>query len=111
MSVLIRIPPYEKLQDPVARECFQWIIDYVRDVPLLQGNFRHFQMEFTRAETDLLIPHHLGFKPEDIIQTSKTGAGTITFNYEDFDTRNISITTSNACVVRFFAGRYEREFT
>lgn len=111
MSILIRVPPYEKLEDPVSRECFQWIIDYVRDVPLLQGSFRHFQLTFTRAETDLLIPHRLGFQPKDIIQTSLTGAGTVTFNYNKFDADNIAITTTGACVVRFFAGRYESEFT
>lgn len=111
MSVVIRIPPYEQLQDPVARECFQWIVDFVRDVPLLQGNFRHLELEFNKAETNLKVPHNLGFKPEDIIQTSVTGAGSVTFNYNKFDNTNLDITTSGACVVRFFAGRYEREFT
>ena len=111
MSVVIRVPPYEQLEDPVARECFQWIVDFLRDVPLLQGNFRHIILTINKAETGLKLPHNLGFKPEDIIQTSLTGAGTITYNYSSFDNTNLNITTTGACVVRLFAGRYEREFT
>lgn len=110
MTVLIRIPPYERLIDPTARECFQWIIDYVQAVPLLQGNFEHFELEFNKAETNLFIPHRLGFLPLDIIQTSLTspsGSATITFKYDKFTTTNFCITTSAACAVRFFAGRYQ----
>lgn len=108
MSVKIRIPPYERLQDPVARECFQWIIDYVQQVPLLQGTFDHFELTFLKAETELLIPHNLGFMPQDIITTSTIG-GTVTFVYQKFTTTNLCITTSAATVVRFFAGRYKKE--
>jgi len=108
VSVVIRIPPYERLQDPVARECFQWIIDYVQQVPLLQGTFSHFELTFLKAEASLLVPHNLGFLPEDIIVTANTG-GTVTFNHQNFTSTNLSITTSGACMVRFFAGRYKRE--
>lgn len=111
MSVVIRVPPYERLEDPVARECFQWLVDFLRDVPLLQGSFRHMELKFNKAETNVKIPHNLGFKPEDIIQTSLTGAGTVTFNHDKFNNANLDISTTNSCVVRFFAGRYEREFT
>lgn len=108
MSIVIRIPPYERLQDPTTRECFQWIIDYVRGVSLLQGNFEHYEFEFNKAETELRIPHNLGFQPIDIIQTYKIGAGNVTFIYEKFTTTNFCITTTGACTVRFFAGRYQQ---
>ena len=107
MSVLIRIPPYERLEDPTAKECFQWIIDYIRAVPLLQGNFSHFEMEFQKAETELLIPHNLGFQPLDAWVTYSVGAGVLSFVYDKFTSKNLCVSTTGAVSVRFFAGRYE----
>lgn len=69
-SVLVRTPPYQNLADPTTRECFQWMVDYVNSQALLQGNFKHYEIEFTKDESEILIPHHLGFVPKDIIRTS-----------------------------------------
>lgn len=64
-------------------------------------------LEFLSAQTNAKIPHGLGFKPLDVMQTSLIGAGvTVTFNYDLFDTETIDITVSGACSIRFFIGAY-----
>jgi hypothetical protein len=75
----------------------------------LQGQFDHFALTISKAETNLKIPHSLGFQPKDIIQTSLTGAGAITYNYATFTNQFIDITTTGACEVRFFGGTYDTE--
>jgi hypothetical protein len=107
VTVLIRRPLFDKIEDVAVRDSLQWIFDYVTAEGLLQSNFKHFELEFRKAETEVKVPHGLGFSPIDIMQTYKTGAGAITFVYEKFDTTNLVITTTGACVVRFFAGRYQ----
>lgn len=100
-------PLIDQIQDITVRESLQWMYDYLQALPLLSSNFEHFQKEFLKAETEVSIPHRLGFTPLDIIQTSLTGAGAITFNYEKFSSTALVITTTGPCVVRFFAGRYQ----
>jgi hypothetical protein len=107
MSLLPRRPPLEEIDDPRVREALQWMTDYFLVLDLIQSNFKFLKLTFTKAETNLLVPHRLGFTPLDIIQTSKTGAGSITYNYESFTPTNLSITTTGACVVRLFAGRFD----
>jgi len=107
MTVLVRRPLIDQIEDAATRESLQWMYDFVTTEATLISNFRHFSLEFNKAETALKIPHGLNFAPIDIIQTYKTGAGAITFVYEKFDTTNLVITTTGACVVRFFAGRYQ----
>lgn len=107
MTVLIRRPLFDQIEDQPTRESIQWLYDYVTAEGILQSNFKHFALEFRKAETEVKIPHGLGFAPIDIIQTYNTGAGAITFVYEKFDTTNLVLTTSGACVIRFFAGRYQ----
>ena len=97
------------LKDPYVRENFNRLTQFLQEFPFFRGEWRFFTLTFTRAETNLKLPHGLDFKPLDIIQTSITGAGDITFNYSLFDAENIDITTTGACVVRCFIGAYREE--
>lgn len=102
-----RRPLIDQIKDITVRESLQWMYDYLQAVPLLSSNFEHFEQEFLKAETEVSVPHRLGFVPKDVIETYKTGAGAVTFVYEKFSPTNLVITTTGPCVLRFFAGRYQ----
>lgn len=94
-----------ELNDKLVRDNFVKLAETLDPNPFVDGQFKHFEITFTQAVTGLNIPHGLGFKPNDLIQTSKTGSGNITWNYTEFDEVNIDVTTDGACVVRVLLGR------
>lgn len=96
----------ERVVDKVARENFQKVEDYVRSNDILRPNFKFYEIIFTAAETNKRIPHRLGFLPKDVLQTSLTGAGSLTWNYSLFDSTYLDVTTTGACVVRAFIGTH-----
>lgn len=96
-----------EVADAAVQQNFYWLQDFINEADLLQGRFKFFDLNITKAETNMKVLHSLKFQPLDIIQTFKTGAGSVTFNYDKFDSTNLDITTSGACRVRFFAGRFE----
>lgn len=98
-----------EIEDPYVKENFERLTRFVNDQSFLRGEWQFFEITFTGAVTNYKHKHNLGFVPKDILQTSKTGAGAITFNYTSFDSTNIDITTTGACVVRFFVGSYRDE--
>ncbi len=100
---------FKDVKDDYVRENFTRIQNYFNDDTISKGQWKHFDLEFTTAVTNRLVPHRLPYKPLDLIQTFKTGAGNITFNYSAFSDENISITTTGACRVRFFLGRFNVE--
>lgn len=73
---------------------------------ILRGQWKFFKITLPSAVTNYTYPHLLGFVPEDIMQTSLIGAGALTWNYSLFDKTNINLTTTAACVVRGFMGRF-----
>lgn len=97
---------FKDIDDVYVRENFKKLSTFVKNFPLFRGNWVFSEETFTTAVTNLNVAHGLGFRPTDIIQTSKTGAGNITFNYSSFTETHISVTTTGACVVRFFIGAY-----
>ncbi len=104
---ILRQPALEGIGDLATRESIQWILDYLSNQPLLSGQFQHFELEFNKIETNLKVPHSLGFQPLDVIQTSIIPAsGIVTCNMARFTSTNLDVTTNGACVVRFFVGRY-----
>jgi hypothetical protein len=103
--VKIRQPLLEQIKDDAVKESLQWVVDFISQAALLQPEFKFFDLEFNKAETAVRIPHAMGFTPIDVLVTYTTG-GTVTFLYERFTSRDLVITTSGACRVRFFAGKY-----
>jgi hypothetical protein len=97
------------IDDPYVLENFKRLKFFLQDFPLFRGEWHFLQVTLTSAVTNKKIAHGLGFKPLDIIQTSKIGAGDITFNFSSFDAVNIDVTTTGACVVRCFIGAYKEE--
>lgn len=99
----------EEIQDVKARENFRRLLEAFRLYEFLKGDWRFVEIAFLGAVTNFKYPHALGFVPKDVIQTYKTGAGSITWNYANFDKTNLDITTTGACVVRAFVGKHREE--
>jgi hypothetical protein len=97
----------QETTDPITRENMLRLQREITEIQvLLKGEWKFFEITFTAAVTNFKYPHKFNFVPKDILQTSKTGAGSITWNYTLFDRTNLNITTSGACVVRAFIGAY-----
>lgn len=108
---MISLPEFifKDIDDIYIRENFKRLNLFFQKFPLFRGEWKFFERTFDGAVTNEKIAHGLDFKPTDVIQTSITGAGAITFNYASFDGTNIDVTTTGACTVRFFVGAYKEE--
>lgn len=96
------------IKDEYVREAFEFLRDFFNPHPLSGTYWEFHEKEFTAAVTNERIAHTLGGVPKDIILTSKTGAGSVTFEYEDFDRNFIYVSTTGAAKIRFMAGSYVR---
>ena len=98
----------KEIVERFTQENFDKIQKFFNEDPFIKGHFKHFEITFTQAETNFKFPHQLGFQPKDVIQTSLTGAGSLTWNYSsiNWDATNLDITVTDACVVRAYIGRY-----
>jgi hypothetical protein len=95
----------KEIPDLYVRENFKRLKDFFRQESPLLG-FKHFELVFDAAVTNYKLRHGLGFVPKDVIQTSLTGAGVVTWNYSSFDKDSADLTVSGPCTVRFFLGTY-----
>jgi hypothetical protein len=95
----------------ILRDNFKKISDEFTTNSMVRGKFRFFELRFSSDSSHLKVKHFLGYQPLDVIQLSKTGTGTIVYNYALFDNETIDLdisgtSASNPLVVRFFLGRY-----
>jgi hypothetical protein len=95
------------IKDYNTRKSFELLVGLLDRQVILSGDMTLFTLTFTSAVTNFKYPHKLTFTPKDVIPTSTTGAGTLTFNYSKFDATNLDITTTGACVVRCLIGRLD----
>lgn len=98
-----------RLKDEPTREILFRIMQYIERHTLLSFGFTFIEYEFASALVNTMVPHPLGFVPKDVVLTSKTGTGNITFNYESFTKTALSVTTTGPCNVRFLVGLYRSE--
>lgn len=98
----------KEIADTYVRKNFEKLSKFFVEQHILGCGFRHFAYRFTEAGTNIKIPHGLKYVPTDLIQTWKSGPGTITFNYDLFDATSVDVTVTDACVVRGFIGAYGR---
>lgn len=97
----------KEITDELIRENFKRLQkELTVNQVILKGEWKFFELNFTEAVTNFKYPHKLGFVPKDIIQTSLIAEGALIWNYELFDSENLDITTTEACVVRAFIGSY-----
>lgn len=97
------------IDDRYIKENFFRIDKFFRKVPFFRTEMTFFELEFTKALTLQKVPHGLGFKPTDLIQTFLTGSGTLTWEYNSFDKVNLVVTTTGPCKVRAFIGAYRED--
>lgn len=99
----------DQVADKAVSKALETVRDEFNSETLLRGEWKFFEIRFTAAVTNFKYQHRLGFKPLDVLQTSKTGAGALTWNYDTFDKDYLNVTTTGPCVVRAFVGRYEEQ--
>lgn len=90
------------VQDIGARENFRRLDDEFNQNPFLLGTMKLFVLEFNQAGT-FEVFHKLGFTPVDLLQTFASSP--VTYNYNVFNEKKISITTTGATKIRFLLGR------
>jgi len=99
----------DRIEDPIVRENFRRLKDLLAEPALLRGKFTFF--EFTLAALTYpathRIRHGLSFTPQDVIQTSTLGTGTITWNYAKFDSSYLYCEITGPMSVRAFIGSYQ----
>lgn len=98
----------KNITDVYIRENFKRLNLFFQTTALLRPDFKFFEIANADAYTNKKVPHGLGYKPLDVIQTSIIGAGNIIFNFDKFDDKNLDITTTGACTVRCFIGTYKQ---
>lgn len=97
------------IDDKYIRENFFRLQKFIQKFPLFRGEWEFFSLNVTSAVTTSAIPHGLGFRPTDVLQTSSIGPGVMTFNFDLFTDKNLIVTTTGACTVRAFIGAYREE--
>jgi hypothetical protein len=97
------------LTDPYVKENFFRIDKFFKKTPFFRTEMKFFEITFAKAYTNTTLAHGLGFKPTDLIQTFLTGPGSLTWNYDLFDSTNLVVSTTGACKVRAFIGAYREE--
>ncbi len=98
-----------RVMDDPTRDLLFRVIQYIERNPLLSFGFEFVEHTFNAAGSGQVVPHSLGFIPKDIILTSKTGSGTVTFNYSAFTKTGISVDVSAPTTIRILVGTYRSE--
>lgn len=96
---------FEQIQDSGSREAFKVLKSTLAVEPLIVSGFKLIEIAFKGAGT-FQVAHGLGFQPTDVLQSSLTGGGALTWNYDKFDGTNLNITVTGPCTVRAFVGAY-----
>lgn len=107
-DLLIKAKPQlnvKEFQDLYLRKNFENLKSYFSSENQLLG-FKFFEVNFTAAANNQKISHGIGVTPQDVILTRLTGSGTLTLNWGLFDNKNIDVSVSGPCRVRFFVGSY-----
>lgn len=95
----------QQITDQYVRKNFENLNTYFNTQNQLL-NFQFLELSFTAAVTAQIVAHNLGVIPQDIIVTKITGPGTISFLHGQFTSSAMFVTTTGACRVRFYFGRY-----
>lgn len=97
-----------EVQDPIARENFKGLVEFLMKIPILRGAFEFREFTFSSAGT-FAPKHGLTFIPKDLIVTSVIGSGTVAWDYGSFNRDTLAVTTTGPCTVRAFVGAYSED--
>lgn len=98
-----------RLTDEPTKDLIFRVLYYLERNPLLSFGFDLKEFTISAAVTNTPLSHGLGYAPKDIILTSKTGAGSVTINYDLTDKTYIYVTTTAASKIRLLVGSYRSE--
>lgn len=99
----------QEIVDLFTRENFFKLENYFRTDPFRKGNFKFMEIVSPGVWASKAVAHNLKFTPKDIIPLSVASPDgvTVTWHYDDFTSDNLYISTSGACTIRAYVGRYE----
>jgi hypothetical protein len=97
-----------EIADRYIREAFQGIVNFIKRHALFRGKWEFVEHTASSAGT-YKIRHSLRSVPKDVIQTSLTGTGSLSWQYNQFTSEYVEVTTTGACTVRAFIGSYQEE--
>jgi hypothetical protein len=95
----------KEIEDEYTRGNFD-LLQRAMDEMAFNFPMQFIEIDIQQAVTKKPIKHTLGVAPKDVFLTRKTGAGDLTFLYEDFDKEFIYVSTTGAVKARFFVGTY-----
>ncbi len=95
------------IEDTTVRDNFQSIEKAINDEPILRMKGKFFEITVESAVTNLRYTHRLGFQPKDVITTQVSDNESVIWNFDLFTKDFLDLTTSGACTIRAFIGRYE----
>lgn len=97
----------QNIPDENVREAFFQLLMYFDMQPLLNADFRFFELDIAAATTLYQLKHGLPFIPKDIIVLSAIGDQNFYFQYQKFDKTNLYLTNAGPVRIRFLAGNYQ----
>jgi hypothetical protein len=98
-----------EILDRMTRRSLEALDQGLREEELLKFDFIKVEFSLIAAGTQL-VPHGLRFKPTDAIVTRITGGGALTWNYDDFTDKLLSVTTTGPVNVRALIGASRENF-
>lgn len=98
--------PIKDIKDVVVRRMAELIVSFVESKKILNGDWAFFEISFTEAVSEYKHRHGLKYTPRDVIQTSISGSGSVTWLFDKFDQDYVYVTATGPCTVRSFIGKY-----
>lgn len=98
-----------QVDDPYVQENFKRLGDFARSDAITRSNFQFLSIDVPGpgAKTNFRPPHHLNFRPLDVLLLSNSTNATVAFNYNLFDDTYLDINSSGPTTLRLLVGRYE----
>lgn len=96
-----------QIDDQYVQENFKRLGDFGRDDSIIRSNFKFLEIAVPATATNFRPPHHLSFRPLDVILLSNSTNATVVFNYNLFDDQYLDINSSGPTTLRLLLGRYE----
>ncbi len=93
----------DELEKISGKENFQKLLDYFKNSNPL-GDFTHLSYKCDVAQDHVKVAHGLGVKPHDIIKSTFTGVGKLTWHRDEFDDTFLVLSTTGAVKTRFLVG-------
>jgi hypothetical protein len=93
------------IEDPVVRENFEKLRNFLNDRQLISSTVKILEVQVKNPSSDYAIIHGLGFKPKDVIITG-VSKGTATVNHSSTTNTQLSINVSDESTVRLLVGSF-----